>query len=509
MSCKENESGPFVVFFLPAVVGCLTILLARRWANSQVNNTSTAISRRRKIIKDPLAKRPLPLIATRMVAPGAKKSSGAAKKGAVPQVSDEDINGKRTRPRLSPSSTTTVNDNKMADNPLPPKHIPFPYIPQDGEMLFEIMSFVFTTVAMGLQFLNLYRTMWWLPHSSTTQAMNFYLIDPHLVAFIVILLCRRLLLSLSLVFFKSMVPPKTLPYVNVGVRMSVLWIVLGAMSWCAYFILVKHPLVKIFYLCYPALIYFILFGVDAGPFLELHRPGTLLMHSCSHEPDAVRAEVELLRQDFNTRVKKILFNSILGAYYSSFVPCCFAQSYLHYDAAAAAQQTGLVWGALCGRYVAQLLPAAHTDAPHRAAKHLGRWAPVTGLSHASDVSEWSSSKWWVRGARVRLADCVYEASAPLVCAHPADAHHTRFYSVFHNPSKLLCLLLCLQLALVAMQLCLLFGTLAWHNFLAVVILLFINYYTLFKMFRDYLVAWKVYKAENMIQDKNVATHSTN
>lgn len=81
MSCTENESGPFVVFFLPAIVGCLTILLARRWANSQVSNTSsTAVSRRRKIIKDPLIKRPLPPIACKMVHPGAKKATGTNNK---------------------------------------------------------------------------------------------------------------------------------------------------------------------------------------------------------------------------------------------------------------------------------------------------------------------------------------------------------------------------------------------------------------------------------------------
>lgn len=81
MSCTENDSGPFVVFFLPAVVGCLTILLARRWANSQVSNTSsTAVSRRRKIIKDPLIKRPLPPIAYKMMPPGSKKATGVNKK---------------------------------------------------------------------------------------------------------------------------------------------------------------------------------------------------------------------------------------------------------------------------------------------------------------------------------------------------------------------------------------------------------------------------------------------
>uniref|UniRef100_A0A1E1WUZ9 Uncharacterized protein n=3 Tax=Pectinophora gossypiella TaxID=13191 RepID=A0A1E1WUZ9_PECGO len=150
MSCTENESGPFVVFFLPAVVGCLTILLARRWANSQVCNTSsTAVSRRRKIIKDPLVKRPLPPIACKMVPPGTKKASGV-KKGAFP-VPEEEMNGgtKRVRSTRLPSATGGL------EGTLAPKHIPFPYIPQDGELLFEAMTFVFTLVASGLQFLNL------------------------------------------------------------------------------------------------------------------------------------------------------------------------------------------------------------------------------------------------------------------------------------------------------------------------------------------------------------------
>lgn len=82
-----------------------------------------------------------------------------------------------------------------------------------------------------------------------------------------------------------------------------------------------------------------------------------------------------------------------------------------------------------------------------------------------------------------------------------------FQTVFANPSLLLCAMLCLQLSLIILQLCLLFSSIQWHNFLAIVILLFINYYTLFKMVRDYLVAWKVYKAENMIQDKNGPLHS--
>jgi hypothetical protein len=42
-------------------------------------------------------------------------------------------------------------------------------------------------------------------------------------------------------------------------------------------------------------------------------------------PQAIREEVEVLKTDFNNRMKQILFSSVLNAYYAGFVPCCFAQ----------------------------------------------------------------------------------------------------------------------------------------------------------------------------------------
>lgn len=506
MSCTENESGPFVVFFLPAIVGCLTILLARRWANSQVSNTSsTAVSRRRKIIKDPLIKRPLPPIACKMVHPGAKKATGTNNKKCTYPVEDDVSGGKRVgrQTRVTPNTapTVTLADIKLAEGPIPPKHIPFPHIPQDGPLLFEVLMFMFTLAATGLQFLNLYRTTWWLPNSYTNQAMNFYLIDPHLVAFIITLLFRRLLLSISLVILRMMLPPKLMPQAVVAARMFILGVILGALAWCTYFIMLKYPLLKIFYLCYPAVVYVLLFGFQSSPFLELNNSEAPPLHCCTHDPGQVRAEVEVLRHDFNMRVKKILFNSVSGAYYSSFIPCCFAQPYLYYEVYGASQQIAFVLGGLFGRYVSQLLGSAFCDVPHRAALHLGRWDPLpTDVS--GEIPEWSEDKLWSAGARVRCGGAGYAAASPTVAARPGCPEHIRFHSVFINPSKLLCLLLSLHLSLIVLQLCLLFSSIPWHNFLSIVILLFINYYSLFKMVRDYLVAWKVYRAENIIQDKN-------
>ncbi|RVE47440.1 hypothetical protein evm_007851 [Chilo suppressalis] len=409
MSCTENDSSPFVVFFLPAVVGCLTILLARRWANSQTSNTSsTAVSRRRKIIKDPLIKRPLPPIACKMVAPGSKKSSGSNKKGNC--ATEEDSNGcgngkkvsRPSRAAVAPAPTVSLSETKLIEGPVPPKHIPFPYIPQDGILLFESMTFVFLLVAAGLQFLNLYRTAWWLPHSYTNQAMHFYLIDPHLVAFIVTVVSRRFLLAASLAVLKSFLAPKLMPHATIAARMFILGVVLGVLTWCAYFIMLKYPLVKIFYLCYPVVIYFILFGFQSSPFLELNNSETPPLHCCSHDPQQIRNEVDVLREDFNLRVKKIIFNSVMGAYYTSFIPCCFAQSYLKYDVYASSQQVAFVWAGLCGRYAGQLAAAAYCDVPHRAALHLGRWRLDLGLADSSvEVPSWCPNKFYARNATGR------------------------------------------------------------------------------------------------------------
>lgn len=66
---------------------------------------------------------------------------------------------------------------------------------------------------------------------------------------------------------------------------------------------------------------------------------------------------------------------------------------------------------------------------------------------------------------------------------------------------MICALLGLQASLVALQLAALARASEWHQVLSVTLLLFANYYMLFRLARDYLVFWKVYKAEQMIQEK--------
>ena len=46
---------------------------------------------------------------------------------------------------------------------------------------------------------------------------------------------------------------------------------------------------------------------------------------CSLPPDAVRYETECLRTDFNLRIKQVLFQSLICAYYVGFIPMKFSE----------------------------------------------------------------------------------------------------------------------------------------------------------------------------------------
>lgn len=66
------------------------------------------------------------------------------------------------------------NNNNNSSNtsayPTQPKHLRFP----DGwnsEVLNELIMFAFAVIATAMQFLHLYRTVWWLPESHTSQSM--------------------------------------------------------------------------------------------------------------------------------------------------------------------------------------------------------------------------------------------------------------------------------------------------------------------------------------------------
>ncbi|XP_070159327.1 transmembrane protein 39A isoform X1 [Polyergus mexicanus] len=415
---------------------------------------------------------------------------------------------------------SSVDDKKIDETysgkSLAPKHVPIPIVPVDGQLTFEALSLAISIVAACLQLLNLYRTVWWLPYSYNNYSMNFYLIDPYLLIFIFTMMARRFVYTLLRQFIDMSLPVRWLPAIQKIMRISLLITVMSILCWCLYHMAQKHNSMKIFYLCYPRLsVYFVMFGISAAPFFDIsttfsygkedRKTKYLLdkpLHNCSLNASAIRAEVFTLRSDFNQRLKRALFSSSGSAYVCGIAPIIFVPSHLHFNIPWVVQHVILFWFGRISACFAQFYPVRYCDVLHRAALHLGRWVKIENRNNHIYAQPWNDTVLWPHGSIVRHNREIYRSEGLCTAAEPGNLNHYRFHGLFYNPTMLLCSLLGLQLLLVGVQLLILLRITEWYQILSMTLLLVINYYTLFKVARDYLICWKVYRAEQIIQEKS-------
>lgn len=63
------------------------------------------------------------------------------------------------------------DSNPMASMVTQPKHSHVPDVPTDSNLIFELIIFGFSVMCLCLQYINLYKTVWWLPHSHANYAL--------------------------------------------------------------------------------------------------------------------------------------------------------------------------------------------------------------------------------------------------------------------------------------------------------------------------------------------------
>lgn len=49
--------------------------------------------------------------------------------------------------------------------PEPVRHCRIPELPVDGNLLFEFLFFIYLLVALFIQYINIYKTVWWYPYN--------------------------------------------------------------------------------------------------------------------------------------------------------------------------------------------------------------------------------------------------------------------------------------------------------------------------------------------------------
>lgn len=297
--------------------------------------------------------------------------------------------------------------------PEPVRHCRIPDLPVDGTLVFELLFFIYLLVALFVQYINIYKTVWWYPysHPAASTSLNFHLIDYHLASFIAVMLARRLVWALiseasqtgktSIIRYTALITSRLILLTMCG------WV----LCWTLVNLFRNHSVLNLLFLGYPFGVYVPLccfhhdsrtplLPADCGyltqeqlcddmgalvkskDFLSLLRESlkeqfnysiSIPSHSCPLSPDLIRSEVECLKADFNKRIKEVLFNSLFSAYYVAFLPLCFVKSTQYYDMRWSCEHLIMVWINAFVMLTTQLLPSKYCDLLHKSAAHLGRW----------------------------------------------------------------------------------------------------------------------------------------
>ena len=182
----------------------------------------------------------------------------------------------------------------------------------------------------------------------------------------------------------------------------------------------------------------LIFGFQIEPFLRSHAEvdgayfNGIPLHCCSSNANAIRDEIELLKNDFNFRFKQVLFTSVINAYYAGFVPCFLAVS-VYYNVFWATLQITFMWFSGIAMSAVFLFPSKYSDILHRSSLHLGHWNKVAILPDGDTNSIfnastlWSKSQIWTNGSVVRYVGELYCCQGPVTVAIPGNSSHLRFY----------------------------------------------------------------------------------
>ncbi|CAG9538327.1 unnamed protein product [Cercopithifilaria johnstoni] len=347
----------------------------------------------------------------------------------------------------TPASSARFNDRKRSieyGRITTQIHPVWPEMPQgQGELFFECTLFLYSVLALFLQYLNLYKTMWWLPKSYWHYSLKFHLINPYLLSCIGLLLGVRV----TKCFWRTITELATNARQDSSKAHCLLWDII---EWAAvktpmftmvvtsflfsfsrvYFdfpfkslLYFGHPVLFFLYLFHDSISYkmryyatklwFILNGRSLSEISKVtatYRGGVMqppilidvdsVVHVCSTNPLQIREEVSILMKDFGLRIKHCFFSGLTTAYLSIFVPCVFTPQrspsglpqYMYIDILWVMELFCVVFLTSFSLYAAYLLPLQYCDLIHRCAAHLGKWERLDRLtiatisSNSNDVS---------------------------------------------------------------------------------------------------------------------------
>ncbi|CAK9298756.1 unnamed protein product [Gordionus sp. m RMFG-2023] len=233
-------------------------------------------------------------------------------------------------------------------------HQDLPDIPLDNELLYHFLSSTFSILSLILQYIQIYKTIWWLPQSHTPYALNFYLMDLYLMVYVIIILIKPFIMTIkSKESYGEMFCTNRFTlskYINAGLNLLFIGLfVIQILSF--YYVFQTYDVLRLLFLIYPIFIYLILYhnqihfnpkfwtsfnlyqicGTFKNENLHIEKS---IKHNCmdiSVYPAHIYKEINHLNQFIHLNIKNILYNTIIIAYYACFLPCVMAPPIINYN----------------------------------------------------------------------------------------------------------------------------------------------------------------------------------
>ncbi|KAI7685894.1 Transmembrane protein 39A [Sarcoptes scabiei] len=401
-----------------------------------------------------------------------------------------------------------------------PEHVDLPELSDENELLYEMQTIVIFIIAMSTQYLNLYRTFWWMPDTYRRYAMNFHLINPNVVLFCLMTIVKSFFLHLFLKL--QFILPSSIRTSYIYISNGLIYSIFIYMQLYLLIILFQtYSFVGLFTFLSPILIYSLIYSPTLirtyhwfkdtqTSYFEIIlklaqyvlQPSTItncfpaIHHTCtSISPFLVREEVEKLKNIFNDRLKFIIYRSIYVSYYGSFLPLAIVPSHHEYDSFWTSQHIAVTCMCTFFMLTSHLYSPQFYDILHRSSLHLGKWQKLESRNTLVPCPQWTESIIYGPGIVVRHLKEYYKSEANMTCAEPGNQSHFRFYIVFFNPACGFLALLSSIIAVIFFQFVLLCRSHEWYKLISISLLMLTNSLAVFRLMRSFWILKEIYKQE--------------
>ncbi|CAD5212611.1 unnamed protein product [Bursaphelenchus okinawaensis] len=424
-------------------------------------------------------------------------------------------------------------------------HRSWPVLPQPRTALFsECTLFLYSIFALFIQYLNLYKTLWWLPKSHWHGVFKTFLINPYVLSCIGLLLgirvtkcfwqtitkrfdalnpkCDSVFWSIvEYAFIKSplctMITASFLFSMTritkeFGLTAAVLLITPSLLHGLYELWFIRKELMKVSftpYAIYNGDTYQQLSRIESPTSIDY---GLDIQHECVPKCSPHTKATETLYEIIKCRLLNCLLIAFYTAYYSVYLPIIFVPSKT-YSGLTQHFYRETVWYEFMFVnvfmttffiYALYQLPIQLLHQAYQTAVHLGYYTDPVKETKQTPIPAGGDDV-ACDGAKVVGSDSiVYTARCHKhwyeVAATPGNMKHNLFYKFAHNPTNIFKYSCYAQGILIAIQFHNLVMATDWQHICTLVMLMFANYVCFFVYFREYIVVRYIYADDRKAPD---------